>query len=190
MGLDQYIYRAKKPQLEERVYESAEIDSMLNMHRVFLVDAEDEMDLIEQLLPYTVVREVKAKFMDDKKMFADHGIPKNAYMCYMSSVEITYTWTDENGKRNEKTIAMREVDEKYTIEKVLPCYIWESEEVQYWRKHYELQDWIYDHIDGVQNTGYYILDADLIRELNKEFDEHIPKEDPDDESALFYWEWY
>ena len=190
MGLDHYIYRVRKPQLEERVYESAEIDNMPNMHRAFLKDAEEEMELIEQLLPYTVVRDVESQFINAKKLFEDYNIPENAHMCYMSSFEITYAGTDENGKRVEKTVSTREIDEKYTIKKVLPCYIWESEEVQYWRKHYELQDWIYEHIDGVQNTGYYILDADLIRELNKEFDEHIPKEDPDDESALFYWEWY
>lgn len=190
MGLDQFIYRVRKPELEERVYKSTEIDNMPNMHRVFLVDAEDEMDLIEQLLPYTVVRAVEAQFMDTKKIFEDYGLPENAHVRYMSGVSITYEGTDENGNHVEKTISMWEVDEKYTVKKVLPCYIWESEEVQYWRKHYALQDWIYEHIDGVRNTGYYILDAELIRELNKEFDEHIPKEDPDDESALFYWEWY
>lgn len=190
MGLDQYIYRVRKPQLEERVYTSFEIDSMTNMRRAFLEDAEQEMELIEQLLPYTVIRDVESRFINSKKIFEDYNMPDNAHMCYMSNIEITYAGTDANGKRIEHTISMREIEEKYTVTKVLPCYIWESEEIQYWRKHYELQDWIYAHINGVQNTGYYILDNELIREMNKEFDEHIPKEDPDDESALFYWEWY
>ena len=190
MGLDQHIYRVRKPELEDRVYTSFEIDSMGNMHRIFLMDIDEEQELIEQLMPYVVVRGVASQFVNKTQLLKDYNLPDNSYMSYMSSVEITYTGTDENGNRVEKTISMQEVDEKYTTTEVLPCYIWEEEEVQYWRKHYDLQDWIYEHINGVQNTGYYMLDASMIRALNKEFGEHLPKEDPDDESALFYWEWY
>lgn len=190
MGLDQYIYRVKKPQLEERVYKGEEITSTPGMYYTFLRDAEQDFDLIEQLIPYTAIRDVESNFINSKKIREDYNLPENAYISYMSSAEITYTGKDENGNHVERAISMREIEEKYIITSVLPAYIWESEEVQYWRNYYELQDWIYDHIDGVQNTGYYILDADLIRELNKELYEHVPKEDPDDESALFYWEWY
>lgn len=190
MGLDQYIYRVRKPQLEERVYKSEEIDNMSNMHRVLLSDIEDDIELIEQLIPYTVIRNVEIQCVNREKLFANYNLPQNSYMCYMSSWETQYRGTDDNGNIVEATVSYREIEEKYTITKVLPCYIWESEEVQYWRKHYEIQDWIYDKLDNVQNLGYYILDADVIRELNKEFDEHLPKEDPDEESALFYHEWY
>lgn len=190
MGLDQYIYRVRKPQLEERVYKGEEITSTLGMHYTFLRDAEQDFDRIEQLIPYTVVRDVESSFVNSKKIREDYHLPDNAFVSYMSNAEITYSGQAENGNRVEQTISMREIEEKYITAAVLPAYIWESEEVQYWRKEYDIQDWIYDHIDGVQNTGYYLLDAALIRELNKEFDEHLPKEDPDDESALFYWEWY
>ena len=69
----------------------------------------------------------------------------------------------------------------------------ETEAVAYWRKHYELQSAFYDAIEGVENCGYYVLNRATIENLRDEFPddmEYVPCEDPTEESALFYHEWY
>ena len=46
------------------------------------------------------------------------------------------------------------------------------------------------HDDGIENTGYYILDLETILEFNSYFPQELPEEEPSEDSALFYWEWY
>lgn len=67
-----------------------------------------------------------------------------------------------------------------------------TDEVQYWRKAYDVQEWFHENIDGiVENTGYYILDENLRTEFNIKFPEDtLPDEETPDEYAYFYWEWY
>jgi hypothetical protein len=189
MGLDQYIFRVKKPNLEDRVYTHEELGNLC-LHSAYLKDVAEAPELIEQLIPYAVVRNVEAQFINKAKIIEDYNLPDNAYISYMSSVEVKYRGKDNDGNDISVTIDYNEIEKKYIATEILPCYVWDAEEIQYWRKEYDLQDWIYQNINNVQNTGYYILNAEMIRELNSLFDEHLPKEDPDDESALFYWEWY
>jgi len=49
---------------------------------------------------------------------------------------------------------------------------------------------LYDVLEDVENCGYYILDANVIAEMNELFDENVSAEDPTDDEALFYHEWY
>ena len=47
---------------------------------------------------------------------------------------------------------------------------------------------------NVENTGYYLLGEDVLRQFNaasieKSWDP-LPVVAPDDDTALFYWEWY
>ena len=119
--------------------------------------------------------------IDDSRMvsvFVEDGQLTEVDCCYGSCVH-----------QSNCPIA-KEIEEKYTIVKSVPHYIWIEEEEAYWRKHYDLQEWFYDSIDGVENCGYYILDADMIAEMNEQFGENVPAEDPTDEEALFYNEWY
>lgn len=190
MGLDQYIYRVSKPNLENRMYTAEEIALIGNLHRVSVVDFETKDCLFEELTPYVIKRDVECEFYDVEKMIADYNLPKNSYIWRYSGGGITIGGRDENGKKIDQEIFNNEIREKYTKTEIIPCYIWKAEEVQYWRKHYDLQDWIYDSIDEVENTAYRILSADLIEDLNETFGEDIPTEEPTDKSALFYWEWY
>lgn len=190
MGLDQYIYRVSKPNLENRMYTAEEIALIGNLHRVSVVDFETNTCLYEELTPYTIKRDIECKFYDVEKMITDYNLPKNSYIWRYGGGGITIGGRDDNGENVNQEISDNEIREKYTKTEVVPHYIWKAEEVQYWRKHYELQDWIYDNIDEVDNTAYCILSADLIEELNETFKECIPEKDPTEESALFYWEWY
>lgn len=81
---------------------------------------------------------------------------------------------------------------KYIVERVEKRFVCKCDEVQYWRKAYDIQNWFHDHIDDeVENTGFYILSRELLLEFGESFSEYeIEAEDPSEETALFYWEWY
>lgn len=189
MGLDMYVYRIKRPQLEDKVYKPEELYDK-NLTFVSVENAENEMSLFEQLIPYTETRNVLTDYYDKAKMIADYNLPKDSYIGMVSSEGIRLCGTKDNGERVSQFIDSQEIEKKYIITKSVPHYIWHSSEEAYWRKEYEIQDWFYSNLDHVENVGYYILDADLIAALNAEFDEEIPEDDPDDNEALFYHEWY
>ena len=188
MGLDMWIRRVRKPNLEDRVYTTEELSSM--GYSFVSVEAAEDDALIEQLLPYTVTRDVLTSYYDKKKMIADYNLPPKSSIGMYSYDGIRISGENDNGECVSQFISRKEIEEKYTIVKSVPHYIWIEEEEAYWRKHYDLQEWFYDSIDGVENCGYYILDADMIAEMNEQFGENVPAEDPTDEEALFYHEWY
>lgn len=188
MGLDMWIRRVHKPNLEDRVYTT---DELRNAGLSYSLEEElkDEMHLIAQLLPYTIKRNVECQFYDVRKMITDYDLPDDSHIGMYSYDGVTLY-----GRRNDEYVQQfvsdERIKEKYTLTKTLPCYIWESEEVQYWRKAYDIQDWFYDRIEGIDNCGYYLLDGELLADLNEIIDEYVPVEDPTNEHALFYHEWY
>lgn len=189
MGLDQYIFKITKAELEECDYKADELREM-RLNFISLKEAHDNMDLYSQLLPYTIQRNVSDEFINTEKIIEDYNLPKESYIGMMSYEKIVVRGKNDNGEYVEQEIYREEIDKKYTITKTEPYYIWKSEEVAYWRKYYDLQDWIYETIDGVDNTGYYILDAETIMELNRKFKTYLAVQEPTDKFALFYWEWY
>lgn len=186
MGLDMWIRRVRKPNLADKVYTSKEIYDM----GYSMVSAEGDDSSIVQLLPYTIVRNVLTDYYNKEKMIADYNLPKNSYIGMYSSEGIQISGTNNNGERVSQFISDKEIEEKYIITKSVPHYIWSESEEAYWRKHYDLQEWFYEIIEGLENCGYYILNADMIAEMNKRFDEDVSEEDPTSEEALFYHEWY
>lgn len=194
MGLDMYIYRVRKPQLEERTYTAEELGHMgYSSVGVNYVDA--EKSLFEQILPYMVIRNVTDDYINKEKIIVDYNLPEDSYISMMGNDGVKLRGTNDSGESVSQFISMDELDKKYTITKTVPTYIWRTEEEAYWRKHYDLQEWFYNIIEDahdthVENCGYYVLDADLIAEMNAKFDEHVPEEDPTDDEALVYHEWY
>lgn len=189
MGLDQYIYRVKKPNLEDKVYTYNEI-SETGLGMASAIDFETNTSLFEQLIPYAVKRNLVCQLYNVEKMIEDYNLPKDAHIWCWSGDYIEIGCYKEDGIRVNQRIMDDEIETKYTKTEVIPYYIWEEDEEYYWRKNYDLQDWIRNVIEGVDNTGYYILNADLIAEINEAFNSNISEEDPTEESAVFYWEWY
>lgn len=188
MGLDMWIRRVRKPNLEDKVYTTKEIYDM-GYSMISAKEEEDDSSIV-QLLPYTVVRNVLTDYYNKEKMIADYNLPKGSYIGMYSSDGIQISGINEDGERVSQFISDKEIEEKYIITKSVPHYIWSESEEVYWRKHYDLQSWLYDNLEDVENCGYYILNADLIAEMNKTFHENVSEDDPTDDEALFYHEWY
>lgn len=187
MGLDMWIRRVKKIKLEEREYTQEEISAM-GYSAVSINEVEGH--LFEQLAPYAVVRNVLTSYYNVEKMIADYNLPETSYIGYMSFEGIKISGRNEAGEDVGQFISTKDVNEKYTLVKSVPHYIWEESDEAYWRKHYDLQDFFYNNLEDVDNCGYYILDASLIAEMNEKFHEDVSEVDPTDDEALFYHEWY
>ena len=189
MGLDMWIRRVRKPNLEDKEYTAKELYDM-NYSMVGVEDIENDMSGFEQLIPYTVVRNVLTDYYNKEKMIADYNLPKDSSIGMYSNEGIQISGINKNGERVSQFIGNKDIEDKYTTTKSVPHYIWKESEETYWRKHYSLQNWFYDNLEDVENCGYYILDADLIAEMNEKFNESVSEDDPTDDEALFYHEWY
>ena len=188
MGLDQHIFRISRPNLEDKVYTHEEIGRM-DYSSTSATDFEKNKNLFGQIANYAIKRDLVCQLYDLPKMIEDYSLPKDAHIWHYGNGYIEISGYKDDARVNQK-ITDEEVKAKYIKTEIIPHYIWKTDEEHYWRKNYDLQDWIYRTISGVDNTGYYILDANLIADINYMFDAYIPEEDPTDESALFYWEWY
>lgn len=188
MGLDMWVRRVRKPNLEDKEYTYEELSSM-DYSMVSVKDVENEMSMFE-LLPYTIVRNVLTDYYNKAKMIEDYNLSEDSYINMYSHEGIEISGTNTEGKRVSQFINNEEIEEKYTITKSVPHYIWKESEEAYWRKAYDMQDWFYANLENVENCGYYILDANLIAEMNKTFNEDVSEDDPTDDEALFYHEWY
>ena len=184
MGLDMEIRRISKPHMDDSViYSRADIDG------VILDEDELKKPMYRQLAPYTQELQVRSQYYDMEKIRKDYKLSGDSYISMISAYRIAIT---DRETRKTVEIFNEDIERKYTIERVEKRFVCNADEVRYWRKAYDIQDWFHDHIEGdVENTGYYILSGDLLLKFNKAFKEDkIEAEEPDEEAALFYWEWY
>lgn len=185
MGLDMEIRRIYKPHRDDSViYDSADI------YGIILDEDELKLPMYRQVAPYTQPLQIRSQYYDMEKIRKDYNLSNNSYISMISAYRIAITDREEPRKTVE--ISSEDIERKYTIERVEKRFVCDYEDVRYWRKAYDIQDWFHEHIEeDVENTGYYILSGDLLLKFNKAFKEdRIEAEEPDEEAALFYWEWY
>lgn len=182
MGLDMFIYRCSKPKLEpDRVYKRDELGGVI-------ISAE-EMDLpmYKMLRPYCTPCKVRNRYYNIEQIRKDHGLSDASYIGMESYASITVY--DPSDQRSVD-IVRSTINEKYITEEVEDSYNCNCEEEYYWRKEYDLQNFFYHHFT-VENCGFYMLTAEIMEELNERFPgHHVVPEDPTEDSALFYHEWY
>lgn len=182
MGLDMEIRRITKPELD-----STKLYDISDLNCIVLNEDDCQKEMYAQLVPYCQKIRVMKHYYDYDTIRADYNLPSDARLyAYIGGVAVF-----GNGKQ-EVELPTSLLDEKYTIDKQEICYVCNCEDVVYWRKAYDIQDWFHEHLAAyVENTGFYILSIDTIKEFNRKFPEDkIPHEAPDEEQALFYWEWY
>ncbi len=184
MGLDMEIRRVTNPNLDDSVIYNRQDISLILMDK-------DELEepMYRQLAPYTQLIQVRSQYYDMEKIRKDYGLSDDSYIGMMSAYCIRVTDREQN-----KTVEINDhdIETKYTVERVEPKYACKADEVRYWRKAYDIQEWFHEHIEeDVENTGFYILSGQMLLDFNKAFPEdRIEAIEPDEEEALFYWEWY
>ena len=184
MGLDMEIRRVSKPHMDDTIVYNRE-----DIMGVVLDEDELNLPMYRQLAPYTQELRVRSQYYDMEKIRKDYKLSDDSYISMMCSSCISIT-----DRKTRKTVEIRseDIDRKYTVERVEKRFVCDFEEIRYWRKAYDIQDWFHEHIEeDVENTGFYILSGAMLLAFNKAFPEdRIEAIEPDEEEALFYWEWY
>lgn len=184
MGLDMYIYKVRRPKLDTtKVFEH---DELRGYSRISVEDAKDEG--IDSLIPYCQVVTQKVEYYDTDKLGKERKL-QDVRSWHWYGEGVSFSGRDRNGTRQEFDLTEEEISKNYTLTKEEQMYVWEEQEVYYWRKAYDIQKFVYENYP-VQNLGYYKLSTEFIKELNKKFDEGVECWEPDDAKALFYHEWY
>lgn len=190
MGLDMYVQKIYKPKLDKTSYTSEHLRD-LGHSFVTIEEFNKYGAAMCELRPYCAKTIVTQAYYDVKKIISDYGLPENSYIGMISYEKIAVC-----GKRGDEhvrqEVSREEIDEKYTLIKDEECYVWHSDEVAYWCKAYDKQSAWYEILDrDVENCGYYELTEDDIGEFRKRFpDDENDFERDEDDSALFYHEWY
>lgn len=190
MGLDSYVFRVTKPEgLEDRVYSLDEIKAL--GLSAYLAKYQDE-PIFRELKPYCVKVRIDAPYINLQSIREAYGFGEDAdVVAQCSDGAITVSERRPDGSYHRQEISGAEMREKHLVNRVEVHNAFRKERVAYWRKDYEVEDFFMEkHDDGIENTGYYILDLETILEFNSYFPQELPEEEPSETSALFYWEWY
>lgn len=188
MGLDMYIFRVSKPHLDDSVVYNRE-----DLHGIILSEEELKNPMYQQLAPYAQSLQVRSEYYDMAKIRKDYGLSESSYICeYSASDDFSGIVVEDKESGKKAKITDEEINLKYTISRIEPRFVCNAEKSSYFRKEYDLQDWIHEHVEGeIENCGFYILSKDFLQRLNKKFKEAgVEEEDPNEEYALFYHEWY
>lgn len=183
MGLDQYVYWIKKPDYnEERIYNSSEV-----VCGIIIPDDERDDPTVQAVMPYCRKLKVINKHWNMEAISAAFGLSEKAYF-YACFNGIAYV---QDGSRKVE-VNESDLDGRYTIDRIDDWYVCDTREVMYWRKAYDVQEWFHENLGVVvENTGYYLLNTEIIQQFNEAFPERpLPEDPPDEEFALVYYEWY
>ena len=212
MGLDMYIYKMRKMTDEEIGWLSVPNVTFDAIEKagymcVTAID-EEQFDLIRRPFEMGQIHKMTAivERTNESLIKKDHRIPVRASRVglVITGDQTTFTYAWYAARVNERkskavTLSRKELDDKYTHHNPEEVYVAKTYLVDYWRKYYNLQDFIYETLDErVHNCGYYpltdvMIDSiyDFIEEDDLYFGEKHgkPVYDPEEE-ILLYHEWY
>lgn len=198
MGLDMFVFRARRPTVDASlIYDSQNTPGNLTME-----EKDINLSAYQQLKPYCEKIRILRHDINYEKIAKDNDLKKVRLVyqcsdfCLFEDDEIeedlakTYISIANHDYTEYISISKEDIDEKYDISKEDVVYVTELEEILYWRKEFEVQDWFhYSLRTRVENTGFYILDEEIINKYNKKYkDNQLPE--PTKDTALFYHEWY
>lgn len=186
MGLDMYIYRAKKINLpDSKVYDEEEIVKSLNEA---FVGSDPLKPMESQLMPYCSKLRVQNRWIDFEKIKENFNM-SDPDLCGFWDGEYHFSDTGD-ACNHDVSISPDIMCERYSFVKEEIKYVCELEEVGYWRKAYDVRNWIRENLDcKVENCGFYHLNKKFIQDFNKQFPDDHTFENLDSED-LFYYEWY
>lgn len=201
MGLDMWLFKIERLN-DKEVAELAEkhIDeiSQAGCNYIEKNAFEEYLDMYTDLEAFVRRVKVKREVFDYEACFKTHGISKDDTPFGSFQSPISIGWTFRSGAKVEIN---REEYESYLHTEDDEVYVFKSEDVAYWRKYYELDDFFRER-RVVENCGYYLLEEEEKKDLKKFLKKHNPEEWKshdsnydiallDDETAnIFYYAWW
>lgn len=184
MGLDQYMFRVNKVKgvRKGRCYER---DDSLLSNCIFIPADEIEEEMYVALKPFATPIKMSEQVYNMERIRKDYGLSDDAYIGSFIGGNITVS---DKEKRVE--ISEAEIHEKYITSVFRDVYVAQSEEIYYWRKDYQISDFLNDAIGPVENCGFYAVNRDVAVDL-LEYDGSInPNDFPETDSNVMYHEWF
>ena len=185
MGLDMWLRKVQKPEMDLSSIKTVEDAS--NAGLTYIEKENLDTPAYEDLKDYVVTRTLAVEKIDLKKIMNDYDLD---VIVGRSKCRDNFGFSAKNGKK--ATISKKEMEEKYVFTEQQEFGLFQEEEVYYWRKAYDIQDFFYER-HNVENCGYHAISKYDIEYLNEVFDEEVPTDCVDElneNEALFYHEWY
>ena len=189
MGLESYVFRIIKPEpLNEEVVTEDELHSVgLSFIRITGLDPQ----MFQDLIPYSLQARVITPNLDMDGICKVYGKSvEDSCRAFHGDGSIDFLTSDAGVVH----ISADELQKKYTVNQEEPALLFFSEKVAYWRKNYSVQSFFYEHILGIENTGFYLISKKVLEQYHKLSRKNawlsLPPEAPSEYTALFYHEWY
>ena len=167
MGLDSNIYRAKRVK-----------DANLSLTKPIAMSYLDEKDYVyfrkdsddhlhDDLIPYGTLCLVTEDLIDYNKIEADYNMI-DMYITCITPGKLVFTGTDRKTDRSKAIdLTADELSDFYKNSQNTLYYVLDLEEVRYYRKEYEISNFINDLFNGrCENCGYYVIPKDFIPKIN------------------------
>lgn len=197
MGLDMYIRKATKPNLNARkVY----IHKDLQKQEYDTFEAESDGSLpsyLKDLKPFMVKLRCIAEYFDCDKIGEAFGFSERPHWSGFGPDGIYFSSRSATDEYKSVTIPHETIRE-FTYTKKSIFYVTKLQNVGYWRKHYELDDALTQHFLKtrgvvVENCGYYRMTKaamQIVEKYTKKHDTEPVDYQPEEIRSLFYHNWY
>ena len=197
MGLDMYLFKITKLNDKEIANVSHKhIDEIKKDYHYFELESYNKYSELYNDLEGLISKiPVKRTIFEHKRCYAEHNISESDdLMCRTQSpagLELSF-------RSGAKIKLNREELKSYLKTKDDEVYIYKSEDVAYWRKDYDLQNFFYNRMN-IENCGYHLLSEETKQELKNyllkyqpdDFNDYPKLEWLDDEDVdIFYYEWW
>lgn len=207
MGLDMYMYKIEKlTEDEASLLVGLSTRDIAPRYHYIDKDTFDEWpDMYSDLIPFICEIPVIATMFNQKACFEAHGISERDELCGSFYSHDRAGWSFASGAKIEID---RAEYESYFYEQEVLIYVFKSKEVAYWRKAYDLDDFLQNariicrtrqmiEEEGrvptdkeilswkTENCGYYMLCPDEKTVLRAYIEEH---EDEDEGGYALEWD--
>lgn len=186
MGLDQFMYRFKKYNLNlasDEILKSEKYEELSNDDSICIFNKNEYdtrildhgsnrlklmMEHIKSEVQYINIKEIFSKSYPNIDF--DHLL-----LCcesYGQEIVFTYCEPDDTSIRYDLTLKDEDV-ENHLYTEVEDLYIIESDEISYWRKNYILQSYMKNKLKYTGNCCYLEITEDQIKEIISDFKSYI-----------------
>ena len=198
MGLDMYIYKMSKLTDEEvKQIEGKKFDDIIqkNTNYAFIPRADKECDmgsektLLSILKPTTILDD----YIDMEKLKKETKVPKTAFLtgrCISKNGgTFIFRWGKTRRRSKEINLKFSELV-NFVISKPVNVLVCKKQEVQYYRKHYDLQEALYEISSvPIENVSYIAMTDEMIEAVYR-FDDEFKMPEMNEGDMLAYYEWY
>ena len=192
MGLDSYIFKVKAPTAEQmrRVKYCTwdNIGEKLNLTAIAVDDFKNLPDHIAELSAYGKPAVLPRVIFQFENWCIDHGLDSEKVNGWWSGPTGFNIFVGSEDGSEEFHISLDEI-KSYEAEIQQQAILFSSDEIQFWRKNYKVQDYFYENYN-IDNCKYVEITKDDLKYIRDRIDAYTSVPKLAEDEHLFYYEWY